>query len=243
MIEPASGQASRRYFRKQTPHFESNSTIMWPEAEQTQELLAAAKEGQSEAVNRLLEKHRAALRRMVDLRIDRVLERRVDASDVVQDVMLEANNRLEDYLRDPVMPFHLWLRQMAQDRIIDLHRRHRVAAKRSIDKERPLQGSPRLDQSTLDLAAQLCDREMTPAEAATWRELERRFQGAVEQLEEKDREVVLMRHFEQLTNSEVAQALGLSEPAAGMRYMRAMRRLRSLLSDMDSQAESGEEPA
>lgn len=216
---------------------------MWPEAEQTQELLAAAKEGQSEAVNRLLEKHRDALRRMVDLRIDRVLERRVDASDVVQDVMLEANNRLEDYLRDPVMPFHLWLRQMAQDRIIDLHRRHRVAAKRSIDKERPLQGAPRLDQSTLDLAAQLCDREMTPAEAATWRELERRFQGAVEQLEEKDREVVLMRHFEQLTNSEVAQALGLSEPAAGMRYMRAMRRLRSLLSDMDSQAGSGETPA
>jgi RNA polymerase sigma-70 factor, ECF subfamily len=216
---------------------------MWPDAQSTQELLAAAKNGQAEAINQLLERHRAALRRMVDLRMDRAMERRVDASDVVQDVMLEANRRLNDYLHDPVMPFHLWLRQLAKDRIIDLHRRHRVAAKRSLDRERPLEAAPRLDQSTLDLAAQLCDREMTPAEAATWRELERRFQAAIEELDERDREVVLMRHFEQLTNSEVAQALQLSEPAAGMRYMRAMRRLRTLLADLDSSSAGGVSPS
>jgi RNA polymerase sigma-70 factor (ECF subfamily) len=216
---------------------------MWPDAQSTQELLAAAKDGQAEAINQLLERHRTALRRMVDLRMDRAMERRVDASDVVQDVMLEANRRLNDYLHDPVMPFHLWLRQLAKDRIIDLHRRHRVAAKRSLDRERPLEAAPRLDQSTLDLAAQLCDREMTPAEAATWRELERRFQAAIEELDERDREVVLMRHFEQLTNSEVAQALQLSEPAAGMRYMRAMRRLRTLLADLDSSSAGGASPS
>lgn len=216
---------------------------MWPDAQSTQELLAAAKDGQTEAINQLLERHRTALRRMVDLRMDRAMERRVDASDVVQDVMLEANRRLNDYLHDPVMPFHLWLRQLAKDRIIDLHRRHRVAAKRSLDRERPLEAAPRLDQSTLDLAAQLCDREMTPAEAATWRELERRFQAAIEELDERDREVVLMRHFEQLTNSEVAQALQLSEPAAGMRYMRAMRRLRSLLADLDSSSAGEASPS
>lgn len=206
---------------------------MWPDAQSTQELLSAARGGQPEAIDQLLDRHRAALRRMVDLRMDRAMERRVDASDVVQDVLMEANRRLSDYLRDPALPFHLWLRQLAKDRIIDLHRRHRVAAKRSLDRERPLEAAPRLDQSTLDLAARLCDREMTPAEAATWRELERRFQAAIEQLEERDREVVLMRHFEQLTNSEVAQALRLTEPAAGMRYMRAMRRLRALLSDLE----------
>ena len=163
------------------------------------------------------------------MRMDRALERRVDASDVVQDVLIEANRRLSDYLQNPVMPFHLWLRQMAKDRIIDLHRRHRVAAKRSIDREQPLAARVRLDESTMDLAAQLCDREMTPAEAATWRELEHRFQGAIEELEEIDREVILMRHFEQLSNSEVAAALNLSEPAASMRYLRAIRRLRTLL--------------
>lgn len=215
---------------------------MWPDAQSTHELLGAAKEGRPEAINQLLERHRAALRRMVDLRMDRAMERRVDASDVVQDVMLEANRRLADYLSDPVMPFHLWLRQLAKDRIIDLHRRHRVAAKRSLDRERPLEAAPRLDQSTLDLAAQLCDREMTPAEAATWHELERRFQAAIEELDERDREVVLMRHFEQLSNSEVAQALQLSEPAAGMRYMRAMRRLRSLLADLDTSSAGGASP-
>jgi RNA polymerase sigma-70 factor (ECF subfamily) len=212
---------------------------MWPDAPSTQILLDAAKAGQAEAINQLLDRHRAALRRMVDLRMDRAMERRVDASDVVQDVMLEANRRLNDYLLDPVMPFHLWLRQLAKDRIIDLHRRHRVAAKRSLDRERPLEAAPRLDRSTLDLAAQLCDREMTPAEAATWHELQRRFQIAIEELDDRDREVVLMRHFEQLTNCEVAQALQLSEPAAGMRYLRAMRRLRTLLADLDSSSAGG----
>jgi len=210
---------------------------MWPESEQTDELLAQARAGEEGAVDRLLGRHRAALRRMIDLRMDRAMQRRVDASDVVQDVLLEANTRLNDFLADPVMPFHLWLRQIARDRIIDLHRRHRVAAKRSLDRERPLQAAPRLDQSTLDLAAELVDREMTPAEAATWHELERRFQAAVEQLDENDREVVLMRHFEGLGNGEVARALELSEPAASMRYMRAMRRLRELLADPDASAE------
>lgn len=204
---------------------------MWPESSPTNQLLNEAKEGDAGAVNRLLDRHRAALRRMIDLRMDRALQRRVDASDIVQDVLIEANDRLADYLANPVMPFHLWLRQMAKDRIIDLHRRHRVAAKRSIDREQPLAARSRLDQSSLDLAAQLCDREMTPAEAATWHELERRFQAAVEALDDIDREVILMRHFEQLTNSEVAQTLDLSEPAAGMRYLRAMRRLRERLAE------------
>ena len=83
----------------------------------------------------------------------------------------------------------------------------------------------------MDLAGQLADRELTPAAAATWHELQRRFQAALDTLEEQDQEVVLMRHFEHLGNSEVAQALGLSEAAAGMRYLRAMRRLRDKLDE------------
>jgi RNA polymerase sigma-70 factor, ECF subfamily len=204
---------------------------MWPDHSQTQELLGQAKAGDAAAVGQLLDRHREALRRMIDLRMDRVVQRRVDASDIVQDVLVEANRRLNDYLKDPAMPFHLWLRQIAQDRLIDAHRRHRGAARRSIDRE---QAVGAVDQSTYDLAAALVDPELTPAAAATWHELQRRFQAAVEELEEADREVILMRHFEYLSNAEVAAALGLSEPAAGMRYLRAMRRMREKLAPTES---------
>jgi RNA polymerase sigma-70 factor (ECF subfamily) len=205
--------------------------LMWPDSSQTQELLARARQGETPAVNELLDRHREALRRMIDLRMDRVVQRRVDASDIVQDVLIEANRRLAEYLQNPAMPFHLWLRHMAHDRLIDAHRRHRQAARRSIDREQPLVAARFLDQSSLDLAAQLADRELTPAAAATWNELQRRFQAALDTLDEQDQEVVLMRHFEHLSNSEVAQALNLSEAAAGMRYLRAMRRLRAKLDE------------
>ena len=204
---------------------------MWPDSSQTQELLNRARHGEAPAVNELLDRHREALRRMIDLRMDRVVQRRVDASDIVQDVLVEANRRLTEYLANPAMPFHLWLRHMAHDRLIDAHRRHRQAARRSIDREQSLVAARYLDQSSLDLAAQLADRELTPAAAATWNELQRRFQAALDTLDEQDQEVILMRHFEHLSNSEVAQSLNLSEAAAGMRYLRAMRRLRAKLDE------------
>ena len=201
---------------------------MWPEADTTQELLTQAQDGDAHAAGNLLERHRPAIRRMIDLRLSPALKRRVDASDIVQEVLIDAHRRFKKYLENPVLPFHLWLRQMAKDKIIDAHRRHRVAAKRSIDREQSL-AVPRLDQSTLDLAAQLSDKQMTPATAATWNELNERFQIACDQLEECDQEIVFMRHFEQLSNGEVAKATGISSQAASMRYLRAMRRLRVYL--------------
>lgn len=203
---------------------------MWPNSNETQELLRNAGQGESAAVNQLLERHRDGLRNMIHARMDQKLGRRVDASDVVQDVMLEASQRLEDYIRDPKLPFGLWLRQMAQDRIIDLHRRHRVARRRSLDREQ--QRGPLLqDRSSLELVAQLRDPEVTPAAATLRKELHERFVEAIERLEDEDREIVLMRHFEQLTNSEAAELLGLSQPAAGMRHLRALRRLREILGE------------
>ncbi len=204
---------------------------MWPDSEQTQELIAAARHGDDDAVNRLLQRHRDAVRRMIDMRMDRQLQRRVDASDIVQEVLIDANRRLGEYLNKPAMPFHLWLRQMAQDRLIDAHRRHRVAAKRSLDREQPMAARSRMDRSTLELAAELCDQERTPAAAAEWHELQEQFRAALDKLDEQDREVVLMRHFEKLSNSEVAAALDLTPPAASMRYLRAMRRLRKILAE------------
>ncbi len=207
---------------------------IWPRSDDTEQLLAGVRRGEADARERLFDRHRGAIRRMIDLRMDRVLERRVDASDIVQDTLIEANRRLADYLADPVMPFHLWLRQMAKDRLIDAHRRHRVAARRSLDREQPLAAATRDDEeSVLDLAAQLADGELTPAGAATWRELQRRFAEAVDELDELDQEVILMRHFERLSNAETAEALGLSAQAASMRHLRAMRRLRERLADLE----------
>lgn len=211
---------------------------MWPATEDTQQLLDSVRSGDADAVNRLLGRHRDAVRRMIDLRMDPVLERRIDASDIVQEVLVEANRRLNDYLTNPVMPFHLWLRQMAKDRLIDAHRRHRVAARRSIDREQPLAAAVKSQESTLDLASQLQDQQLTPAAAATWRELRRRFEQACGQLDPQDQEIVIMRHFEKLDNSEVAQALGLSAQAASMRHLRAMRRLREYLDPDDKETQS-----
>lgn len=204
---------------------------MWPEAEKTQELLEGVRRGDQDAAGRLLQRHRDALRRMIDMRMDRKIRQRVDASDIVQDVMVEANRRLQTYLENPAMPFHLWLRQMAKDRLIDAHRRHRTSGKRSVDRERTMAMPASLDRSSVEFLAQLCDQEMTPAAAATMHELQRRFEEALAEMDEPDQEVVVMRHFEQLSNQEVAQALKLSEPAASMRYLRAMRRLRQRLTD------------
>ena len=209
---------------------------MWPNTEQTEQLLRDARQVDQAAANRLLQRHRDALVRMVQMRLDRKIQQRVDASDIVQDVLVEANRRLSDYLKDPVMPFHLWLRHIARDRVIDAHRRHRVSAKRSVDREQAMVAKGLSDRSAVDLATQLRDEQLTPATAAIMTDLRRQFDAAVEQLNEQDREIVLMRHVEQLSNQHAAQTLGLSMPAASRRYLRAMRRLRELLVDPNETA-------
>lgn len=213
---------------------------LWPEHTITQELLADVGQGKPEAVNRLLERHRTALRKLVQVRLDRKIARRVDASDVVQDVLLEASDRLKEYLADPRMPFHLWLRHLAKDRMIDMHRRHRGAQRRSLDRERSLTSPEFGDQSSFDLASQLVGSELTPAAASIRHELEQRFLTALDQLDDDDRDILLMRHFEHLGNSEAAEALGLSAAAAGMRHLRALRKLRAVLGERPSL--TGEEP-
>lgn len=203
---------------------------MWPNREQTDEMLDQARAGEAGAVDRLLGEFREPLRRVIGLRLDPVLARRVDASDIVQDVLIEATQRLREYLKAPNMPFALWLRHLAQDRIIDTHRRHRLAQRRSVDKEQPIaRPAWASDESSVGLVAQLIDTERTPATAAIQEELTRRLSEAVDQLSDDDREIILMRHTEQMSNQDVADALALTEAAASMRYLRALRRLRAVL--------------
>lgn len=201
---------------------------MWPDATEIEELLDRARSGDDGAVNRLLDRHRESLLRLVAMRLDRGIRRRVDASDIVQDVLLEAHSRLQSYLREPRMPFYLWLRALAMDRLVDAHRRHRAAQRRSVDRERPVEYS---DRSSIQLVHAIVDRNPTPATEAMRRELGARFEEALERLSSTDREILLLRHFECASNQEAARALDLSEPAAAMRYLRALRRLRELLEE------------
>ena len=202
---------------------------MWPTREETDKLLDDARNGKTGAVDELLGQFREPLRKVIGLRMDPMLARRVDASDIVQDVLIEANQRLTAYLQKPDMPFHLWLRHLAQDRIIDTHRRHRLAQRRSVDKEQPIARPAWADDSSNSLVASLMDAERTPASEAIQAELARRLTAAVGELSDDDREIILMRHHEQLANQDVAKMLQLTEAAASMRYLRALRRLRTVL--------------
>ena len=211
--------------------------IMWPEKLQTKQLIAQAKEGDASAVNQLMDRHRNSLRQLVRMRLDNKIQKRIDVSDVVQDVLVEANRRLERYMDNPIMPFHLWLRQIAKDRIIDAHRRHRVSAKRSVDREQQMVAPRGYDQSSIQLAALLGDSRLTPAAAALQKEMAKKVEEAISKLDEKDCEIIVMRHYEHLTNQEIGQLLELSEPAASMRYLRAIRRLKQVLSENGQQGD------
>ena len=204
---------------------------MWPAPDQIKPLLNQAKGGDESAVNALMDQHRNSLRQLIRMRLDQKIQRRIDVSDVVQDVLVEANRRLQRYLSDPIMPFHLWLRQIAKDRIIDAHRRHRVSAKRSVDREQQLAPPRGYDQSSVHLGSLLGDDQLTPAAAAVQQELAQRVEEAIAQLEERDCEIIVMRHYEHLSNQEIGEVLNLTEPAASMRYLRAIRRLKKLMTE------------
>ena len=203
---------------------------MWPEQELTINLLENARQGDAEAVNQLMERHRQILVRMIQSRLHQGMNRRVDASDIVQDALVEAHRRLSDYLNQSEIPFHAWLRQLAKDRLANTYRRQ-LAAKRNVAQDQSVAG---LQNSSLNQEFQFVDRELTPAANLMHKEFELEYQYALEKVEESSREILLMRHSEQLTNQQAAEVLGISEAAAGMRYLRALRQLKKFLSDCSS---------
>jgi RNA polymerase sigma-70 factor (ECF subfamily) len=199
---------------------------------ETLRLLRRARAGDAAALGELFARHRARLRRMVELRLDWRLQARVDPSDVIQEAYLEVAERLGDYLRDPKLPFFLWLRLVVGEQLVNLHRRHLGAQMRDPRREVSLFRDALPQASSAALAAQLLGKVASPSEAAVRAERLLRLQEAINSLDPLDREVLALRHFEQLSRAEAARALGVTEAAAAKRYVRALKRLKDVLAQM-----------
>jgi RNA polymerase sigma-70 factor, ECF subfamily len=197
-------------------------------APDTDELLDRTAAGDQHARSRLLERHRQRLRRMVAVRMDPRLASRVDPSDVVQEALAEAAGKLDAYLGERPLPFCAWLRRIAWERLVALQRRHVHARRRSVGREEP-GGLP--EQSALELAERLCARGSSPSRQAQLGELRTRVRAALEALPERDREVLVLRYLEGLSNADAAAVLGVTEGALRVRHVRAIERLRGLLGE------------
>jgi RNA polymerase sigma-70 factor (ECF subfamily) len=195
----------------------------------TDELLRRAKAGDQEALGALFARYRDRLRRMVRLRLDRRLSGRVDASDVLQDAYLDVARRFPEYVAAPTVPFYIWLRALTGQRLIDLHRHHLGAEMRDAGREISLYRGALPTASSASLAQQLLAGLTSPTLAAIREEMQLRLQEALNSMDPIDREVVVLRHFEELSNAEAAEVLGIETAAASKRYIRAIRRLKAIL--------------
>jgi RNA polymerase sigma-70 factor (ECF subfamily) len=196
-------------------------------------LLRRALTGDESALAALFDGYRERLRRMIRLRLDRRLSGRVDASDVLQDAYLDVRKRIAEYARDPAaMPFHLWLRLIAGQRLTDVHRHHLGSQMRDAGQEVSLHRGPFPQASSISLAAQLLGKMTSASKAAIRAEHKLIVQEALNGMDPIDREVLALRHFEHLSNDETAQVLGLTKSAASNRYIRALKRLKEILSSI-----------
>jgi RNA polymerase sigma-70 factor (ECF subfamily) len=209
--------------------------MMTPQSTDLEALLKRAGQGEEAARQQLLVLYQQRLRQMIAVRMDRRLAARIDPSDVVQETLGDAVEQLADYLRDRPIPFYPWLRQLAWKRLAELYRRHVLTGKRSVRREQHAAALP--DESALELANRLLARGSSPSARLRREELRGLMQAALAQLAEHDREVLVLRHLEQLSTPEIAAVLGISEGAVYTRHLRALERLRHLLGgDLAEQA-------
>jgi RNA polymerase sigma-70 factor (ECF subfamily) len=196
------------------------------------ELARRASQGDAQCMQDLFTRYRQRLRRMVKLRLDPRVQGRVDPSDVVQEAYLEICQKLPDFVREPKLPFFLWLRLVTGQKLALMHRQHLGVQARDAGREVSLYRGALPEASSAALAAQLLGKLTSPSQAAVKAELKIRLQEALNSMDALDREVLTLRHFEHLTNAETALVLGIKETAACNRYLRALERLRQLLGSM-----------
>jgi len=190
-------------------------------------------EGDDLDLDALFAEHRPRLARMVGVRLEPGLRQRLDVDDVVQEVYAEATARLPKYVEAPAMPFFLWLRFLCSQKIAELYRRHVGAGARDVRRE--VRGDPG-QRSIADsgfLADQLSGHLTSPSAAAMREELREQLRRALDEMAPADREILVLRHYEQLTSAEAAAELGIGMEAARKRYVRALQRLKAALRAID----------
>jgi len=200
--------------------------------QETSTLVLQAARGSDDAWEKLTREHHARLRRMVALRMDRRLQGRVDPSDVIQESYIDAARRLPEYARNPTMPFFLWLRLLVGQRLMEQHRRHLGAQARDASRDVSLYHGDFPEATSAELASHLLASLSTPSQVAIRMEQQSQLQKALGSLDPIDREILVLRHFEQLSNGEAAEVLELDKSAASKRYARALIRLKDLLTSM-----------
>lgn len=194
------------------------------------DLVERLRHGDEEAFVELFTRHRPRLKRILEFRMDRRLKGREDASDVLQEVFLDAQKRMRHFVAKPQLSFFVWLRQLTHQRLIDEHRRHVEARMRTARQEVSLQ-RPVASATSVSLSRALIAQLTSPSQQLEFAELVAQVAAALERLDPIDREVLALRHFEELKNSEVAQLLGIKQAAASNRYVRALTRLREIIEE------------
>jgi len=203
------------------------------ESERESELVHLAAAGDNAALCELFSIHGERLKRMVRLRLNRRLQGRLDSSDVLQEAYLEAAQKLGDYAANPATSFFLWLRAMTGLKLAEVHRRHFGTQMRDADRDVSIYRGALPAANSVSLAAHLLGTLTSPSQAAMKAEMRVRLQEALDAMDPLDREVIALRHFEQLDSAETAQVLGLSKSGASSRYIRAMKRLKEMLKEFE----------
>src|SRR5438270_627063 len=196
------------------------------------DLLQRAAAGDELAFQELFARHRDRLKRMIHLRLSRRLQGRIDDDDVLQEAFLEIARKLKEYVEKPLLPFYLWLRHLTGLKLAEVHRRHLGTLLRDADREVSLHRGGLPEADSVSLAAHLLGTLTTPSQAAVRAETRLLVQEALNSMDPIDREVLALKHFEQLSTSEIAEVLGLSKAGAGSRYLRAIKRLKEILSQI-----------
>lgn len=202
---------------------------MTDETSEIDDLLQRAAQGDEQALADLFAQYRPRLKRMIKLRMDRRLQGRVDASDVLQEAYIDLAKKFPEYAKSSDIPFFLWLRLVTGQRLMQVHRTHLGTAMRNADLEVSIYRGALPKASTVHLASQLLGRFTSVSEKAIRAEVQIKLQEALNDMDADDREVLALRHFEELNNVETAQALNINPAAASKRYIRALRRLKQVL--------------
>lgn len=201
------------------------------------QLVANAQGGDEAALSQLFELYRGRLRRMVQLRMDRRIQTRVDVSDVLQEAYVDIASQLKNYTKNPELPFFLWLRRLTGQRLAKTHRFHLGQQKRDLAREARIDRAGPMDASSVVMASQLIGQFTSVAGRAIRREMQQKMQEVLDTMSDDDREIIGLRHVEQLTHNEIALLLKVTENAATKRYIRAIRRLRLELSKVPGMLE------